>query len=51
MTAYAALQNPTEWSFKKMEGKSEVKKCKNAKSRDNNKKAKTLQFYDVINRY
>ena len=42
MTAYAALQNPTEWSFQKwkVEGISKVKnKKKQVKSRDNNKKA------------
>ena len=38
MTAYAAFQNPTEWSFQKW--KEEVQ-CneKIAKSRDNNKNA------------
>ena len=31
MTAYAAFQNPTEWSFQKMEGRSELKKLKKCK--------------------
>ena len=39
MTAYAAFQNPTEWSFQKLKKEVNKKLKKNEKSRDNNKKA------------
>jgi len=35
MTAYAAIQNPTDWNFKNMHEGMENKR--KAKSRDNNK--------------
>ena len=38
MTAYAAFENPTEWSFQTQKEKAKCNE-KNAKSPDNNKKA------------
>ena len=44
MTAYAAFQNPTEWSFQKWKEEVNWKNWTNVKSRDNNKKAERWSF-------
>jgi len=43
MTAYAAFQNSTKWSFQKW--KEEVECNEKAKPRDNNKKAEEANAY------
>ena len=51
MTAYAAIQNPTDWNLKKCMEKLENKGT--AKSRDNNKLQKpasnSFSYFSIIN--